>query len=177
LTGWFPSEISAIGLKIGIHERVIFLWGLIVTILYFLISFLIHFWPEEVYRNARIYSHYQMDEEQIGFPWQMALVSYVARNSIFLIFPLLISGISLVCLFWVALSPGTSSVLAKCVLWAARIFTIAFMIYVCGVLFMFSFEAIGSLKGIFRASRTLTGKAKPRDTIATSADAKSRAPD
>jgi hypothetical protein len=174
LTGWFPTEISAIGLKIGIQERVVFLWGLIISIFYFLASFLIHFWPEAVYRDARIYSHCQIDDEQVGFPWQIALVSYAARNPIYLIFPLLISGIALVCLFWISLSPGTSSILAKCVLWAARVFTVGFMIYVGAVLFMFSFEAIGPLIGIFRASRTITGKAKSKDNIATSADRKKR---
>ncbi len=160
LTGWFPSEISTIGLKIGIHEKVIVLWGLIITIFYFLISFLIHFWPESVYRDARIFSYYQMDDEQIGFPWQLALVSNAARNTIYFIFPLIISGIALICLFWVALSPGTSSVLAKGVLWIARIFSIGFMIYISSILFMFTFEAVGSLRGMYRASRTPKNREK-----------------
>lgn len=154
LTGWFPSEISTIGLKIGIHEKIIVLWGLITTIFYFLVSFLIHFWPESVYRDARIYSYYQMDDEQIGFPWQLALVSYTARNSIYLVFPLITSGIALICLFWVALSPDTSGILAKGVLWVARIFSIGFMILVSVILFMFTFEAVSSLRALYKVTRT-----------------------
>jgi hypothetical protein len=153
LTGWFPSEISAIGLKIGISDRQILIWGLIIAVLYFLISFLIHFWPESVYRDARIYSYCKMDEEEVGFPWQIALVSYAARNSIYLIFPLLISGIALMCLLWVSLSPNTLTILAKSALWIARVIAIGFMIYVFSILFMFTFEAVASLRGVFKASR------------------------
>lgn len=166
LTGWFPSEISAIGLRIGIAEKSIVLWGLIISVLYFLVSFLIHLWPESVYRDARIYSYYQMDDEQIGFPWQLALMSYAARNAIYLVLPLLISAIALICLVWVALSPSTSATLSEVVLWTARAFSILLMIFALGILIGFTIEVVPSLLGMFRASRA---PKKPRNDGISSA--------
>ena len=148
-SGAFPSEIRAIGFKIGVDEKQLIIWGLVVSVLYFLISFLVHFWPESVYRDVRIHSGCLKDDDEIYFPWQMALVSNVARSSVYIIFPLLIAGVALISLLWVSLSPESTSFLASSALWVSRILSIVFFIYVFIILLMLSFEMIGSLMRLF----------------------------
>jgi len=93
----------------------------------------------------------------------MALVSYLARGSFYLLFPIVITSVALFCLLWVSLSPDTVSVLSAAALWIARILAIGFMLYVGAILFMFSFEAVMSLVRLWKFSRELKDNNEKKD--------------
>lgn len=138
VTGWYPTQLSAAGLTLSAADRVTLLWVLAATVLYLLISFISYVWPEQMYANAAVWVWTDAAKDEPGVPWQIALVSFMARYTVDLILPLLIATIALVCLLWVAIAPSSADTLAAVVTWIARILAVlalAVAVFMMGGLF------------------------------------------
>lgn len=151
-TGWFPTQISTLGITLDLKDRQTAFWLLFMIENYFLVTFISCVVPESMYRNIKI--HYNLNrEEKYYYPWQMAIVHTGMRTIIDFALPLLVATIAIFCLVWAGFNPNNVGKLSAVFTWVCRIIATGLLIFAAFNFFGMTATFLPSMYAVLRTPK------------------------